>query len=123
MTGGSNRPGIALIEVLISVALIGVGLVTIVRALDVCVRTVSRSGETNIATVLLDEAILEVTQVQPMESHSSQSGRFEAPYEKFYWDAQSGFIEDTSFLEITVNVRWTDSKREHKVTARRIVLR
>ncbi len=122
MARPTSRAGIALIEVLVSMVLIGVGVVTIVRALDTCVRSVNRTQDAAEAAMLLGEILLDATQVQPLKPGTELSGRFESPYEKFSWDAKCESMDESPFSRVTVTVRWKASKKERQVSAKRILL-
>jgi len=121
--GRSNKAlGVALIEVLVSVVLIGVGLVTIVRALDICVRTTRRVRDVQQAERLLDEVLLDAAWLDPPAAGTRLSGRFDAPHGRFHWDVKTETVGNTPFLSVRATVRWGDSRRARRVTGERVML-
>ncbi len=123
MVKRTNWSGIALIEVLVSIVLIGLGLVAIVSGFDVSIRTMGRCQDTEVASMLLEDVLMDAFWVQKLEAGATLTGRCDSPNNRFSYDVKSQSLETVPFLKITATIRWQDGGRERQVTARRVVLR
>ncbi|NLO33434.1 MAG: prepilin-type N-terminal cleavage/methylation domain-containing protein [Candidatus Hydrogenedentes bacterium] len=114
----ASKRGMALIELLVSIVMIGVGMTAIIRALDGCVRTSAVSLDRDIVRPLLEQTLHEHT----FNSDKNDSGRFESPFERFEWRVARKPIEGTPLTEIKTTISWRHGQKRYSMEGSRLCL-
>lgn len=106
--------GIALLEVLLSVSIIGIGMGALLRTISVGTRTQSHVEARALALRLAETKLLELR----LSGHGSQrqevEGQFESPYDGYGWSARiqpSGGEEPFTLVRLSIWSRETGQRR------------
>ncbi len=114
-----THAGLALIELLVSIVIIGVGMTGIIRALDACVRTSFVSLEKERAQSLLDQVLCERSSF----SGKDDSGFFKAPFERFGWSVTKEIVKGTELSEFLCTVSFHHGDKCYQVEGKRLCSR
>lgn len=112
--------GVALVEVLVSVAVIGAGLVSVIGALDTCVRTADHSRQRTTALFLLEESLNAAVASDRLRVGSPMTGRFDKPYDQFSWRWEKEALEVRPWTRVTVTIDWKRANRPMSLSGQRV---
>ncbi len=100
-----GQVGATLIEVLISTAILAVGMAAAMRAIGTCVRTQSQLDDRSMARRLAEQEIATIRVRGIAESPDDMSGQFEDPFGEYSWIAKihrGGDESPFALVEFTV---------------------
>jgi len=102
--------GFTLIEVLVALAVIGVGIVVVHEAFSIGLRTVDLASERATGLMLLHEKAQELSR-EPRQSGETVTGKFDDPFVEYAWEASCEAVPDEDYFLLTVKVVWADGRR------------
>ena len=100
-----RRVGATLLEVLISTAILAVGMAATMRAIGTCARTQSQLEDRTTARRLAEQEIATLRVQSTADSPADMTGQFEEPFEEYSWTAKTQRAGDESpfaLVELTV---------------------
>jgi len=113
-SGRNPRGGYILLEVLLSLVLVGVGLTGVMLALRAGLAASERSRHVTAATMLAQQKLAEFRSAPPQRI-GTLNGDFGQEGPDYAWRAQISPMEEHDFYAVTVEVVWTRSGREQSV--------
>jgi type II secretion system protein I len=114
----AGRAGFTLYEVLVATVIVAVGLVTVLRAVGVCLNAERRAEVTATVTMLAQEKMEEIAK-EPTIAVGDDRGDYGDSFADYYWEAQIRQTVITGLDEVIVTVHYTlDGKdQEYILTA------
>lgn len=82
-----SQRGVALLEVLVALVLIGLGVTASLKAIGLCTRSESRATKQMVAMRLAAHQLAVLRSRGQSAGAAEQRGRFDAPYESYSWQA------------------------------------
>lgn len=79
--------GFTLLEVMVALAILGVGLAIVIQAMGLSLRAGRRSRELSVATLLLEDRLSEIRR-EGFPDEGSSEGVFPPPYDNLRWTAE-----------------------------------
>ena len=107
----NNKKGILLLEVIVSVAVLAVGLTTISRSFTNCMRVIETAKDYHTALILAEQVLWEIENKEPEEWDSR--GDFE-DYPEFSWQQNNVEVEDLSLKELDLDIYWKRRNRDYR---------
>ncbi len=101
-----GRNGVTLTEVLVAMVVLGVGLVSVLRALSTCMRTASIIGGESVAEEAAASMLAEIRE-NPQLLLSGDSGVLEGRRSDFQWQREILETGEPGVLAVRVTIRWT----------------
>lgn len=99
------RAGVALLEAMVSVSLVGIGLLTSLRAVGFAATAQSRMEDRVEAMRLVEQQMATLCAQGPGAIQGEMSGRFSPPFEAYSWSAKSfAGGEETPFALVQLRV-------------------
>jgi len=105
-----HSSGFTLIEVLVALAVIGVGIVVVHEAFSIGLRTVDLASERATGLMLLHEKAQELSR-EPRQAGETVMGKFDDPFAGYAWEAACEAVPDEDYLALRVKVSWADGRR------------
>jgi prepilin-type N-terminal cleavage/methylation domain-containing protein len=105
------RAGLTLIEVMLAVAILGIGITALVAAASRCLAVVRRAKNFETARHLL--AVVEVEeplQLKEEIEEGSESGSFSGDFRGFSWQRRITMVgeEDEGLYEVSTRINWSE---------------
>lgn len=82
-----GRRGVALLEVLVALVLIGLGVTASLKAIGLCTRSESRATKQMVAMRLATHQLAVLRSRGQSAGAAEQRGRFDTPYASYSWQA------------------------------------
>ena len=112
--------GFLLVEVLLAVTILAVSLGAVSYALLSTYRNLASSRDYSIALFLLESKMAALSQNKSFQCLSRETGRFENPFERFWFTLESSLPRDqdhgTHLCEATLSVSWPSGKRDRSLS-------
>ncbi len=100
-----RRVGATLLEVLISTAILAVGMAATMRTIGTCARTQSQLEDRSTARRLAEQEIATLRVQSTADTPTDMAGQFENPFEDYSWTAKTHRAGDESpFAPIELTV-------------------
>lgn len=109
-----GKKGFLLLEVLVSVAVITVGLIYIIRSFSISTRAIATSRDYIKAVSLLEGKIWEYEQAREIKS-GEDKGAFEENRE-FEWELNAETEKETALNKTRLQVSWEERHRKQTVS-------
>ena len=113
--GRASQRGMTLIEVLLALAILGLGLTVLIESAARCLAMARKAKNFETARYLLHRVELE----HPLDASQTltegvEEGDFEAPYEHFSWRRMliAAGLDDEPIFEVHTTIFWADGQRE-----------
>lgn len=121
-----NEKGYLLFEVILSVAILSLGLVMLVRCFTTPLKAVKVS-ENHLKAALLLEEKMEELQTQSQSHSEAESGTFPDYSEKFKWRVETSRDVNASWdndklIEAKLTVFWQEGKKERSIHLTSLIL-
>jgi len=113
-TGKKRETGFTLLEIMITLAIIGIALVAILRSLGMSMDVSNESRNISIATFLAKGKMAEI-ESQGFPETGETNGDFGDENPGFRWEKSISRIEIEGLRKIVVNILWGEGKSEKKV--------
>lgn len=113
-----KNSGVLLLEVLITVSLLGVGLTVILQAFSASIGAIRTAQQYTRAAFLAEDKLSQIKQeaLQGDDIAAGQeSGEFSEENKDFSWESEINPLEDTSLNEAKITVSWQQKDRENEV--------
>ena len=114
------KRGFLLFEVMVTVAILSLGLVLVLRSFTVCLGASRLSQNYMQACLLLEEKMAELEMMGTSFAEiEPSSGNFSSPYEQFNWKIEKRALkeeEDLGLDEVTLNIFWPEARRKESIT-------
>ena len=109
------RRGMTLIEVLLALAILGLGLAVLIESTARCLGVARRAKNFEAARYLLHRVELEhpLSGDQPL-TEGVEEGVFDAPYDRFSWRRTliGAGLEGEPLFEVHTQITWAEDRRE-----------
>lgn len=105
-TGAGRRGGITLVEVLVAMVVLGVGLVSVLRALSTCMRAAGIIGGEAIAEAAAARMLSELRE-NPQLLLSGDSGDLGGERPGFTWRRELRETGEPGVLAVRITMAWT----------------
>lgn len=105
-----HSTGFTLIEILVSLAVISLGIVVVHEAFSVSLRSIDLVSERTTGLMLLQEKAQELCR-EPVQAGESVTGEFGEPFDEYAWEAACEAVPDRDYLWLNVKVSWAKGKR------------
>jgi len=102
--------GFTLMEVLVALAVIGIGVIVVHEAFSVGLRTVDFVSKRTTGLMLLREKVQELSREQ-RQAGETITGAFTDPFDEYKWEATCESVPDEEYLLLTVTVNWNNGQR------------
>ena len=109
-----KNAGFTLLEIMITIAIVGIALVAIMRALAMSVDVCNKSRNISIATLLAKGKMAEV-ESRGFPDAEEISGDFEEEYPGFKWERSISEIGMEGLRKVVVRVLWQEGESEENV--------
>jgi len=110
------RAGLTLIEVMMALAIVGIGLVTLISAASQCLAVVQQSRSYEVARNLLTRVELEEPlQLKEEIREEIESGSFTGEYSEYRWTREIEMVgdnEEDGLYKVTMRVYWSRRGKE-----------
>ncbi len=106
--------GFLLLEVLVSMAIISIGLVYIVRSFSSSMRAIDTSNKFLKSVALIEEKMWEIEAAAGIEA-GQDHGRFEDA-EGYTWNIEAEEIEDSNINDVKLKVEWKGPSATQRVS-------
>ena len=110
-----RRQGMTLIEVLLAMAILGVGLAVLIEAAARCLAVTRRAQNFETARHLLYRLELEHPLGRDQEvEEGSEQGQFERPWDNYHWEREvtrAGNKKEEPFYQVRTRIAWSDAGR------------
>lgn len=107
-----NRDGIALMEVLLSMAIVGIALAALLNASSAALRTESKAEERAVGERLAELQLLAIRSGQAPREPGESQGQFAEPFSQYSWTCRiDPSQEEDPFLLVTLEVRKGEGRR------------
>jgi prepilin-type N-terminal cleavage/methylation domain-containing protein len=117
----ANLRGFTLVEVLATIAFIGILLPSVVEGVNCCMRAASESRSQSQAAALAQSKLAELTASAQLQ-HATLSGDFGADWPGYQWKAElSEYSQAPSLRRLDVTVTWRRGSVEHNLTLSTLV--
>ena len=110
-----DRQGMTLIEVLLALAILGLGLAVLIESTARCLGVARKAKNFEAARYLLNRVELE----HPLDTGDAlaagvEEGVFDPPYENFSWSRTivPAGLDDEPLFEVYTRITWADDRRE-----------
>jgi len=110
-----NKRGFLLYDVLLALAILSIGLVTVLRSFSTSLQAVRTSRDYFKATLLLEDKLWEMERENSLPPGISRSS---FPSSKFSWKVETSAIEeeeDMSLSAVKVTISWKEGKGEKDI--------
>ncbi|MCX6995937.1 MAG: prepilin-type N-terminal cleavage/methylation domain-containing protein [Kiritimatiellaeota bacterium] len=113
--GAPARRGMTLIEVLLALAILGLGLAVLIESTARCLGVARKAKNFEAARYLLHRVELEhpLSTDQPL-TEGVEEGAFDAPYDRFAWRRMliAAGLDDEPLFEVRTQISWAEDRRE-----------
>ncbi|HMP74451.1 MAG TPA: prepilin-type N-terminal cleavage/methylation domain-containing protein [Kiritimatiellia bacterium] len=114
-----RRAGLTLVEVILAVAILGIGLTALVTAASRTLHVLRQAKNLDTARELF--GLLEATkpiQLEDKMEDAAGSGTFPRPYQNYRWTRDVEIVgdEEDGLWQLIVSIMWTENNRPRKET-------
>ncbi len=110
----SMNNGFTLIEVLVALAILTSGIITIFYAFSTSIRMAGYINSYTQANICLQRQITRIRNEKKIIV-GQQEGSIEGT--KFYWNSEITPTEEASLKELSVRIHWKENKQTHQIDA------
>lgn len=113
----NNRKAFLLFEVVLTIAILSIGLVFVVRSVSMCMKVANESLKYSQAINLAHQKMFELElDSQPVGLETlSGSGSF-SDNEDFAWEYSVDKFDGENYGKLTLNISWKSNKRENNLS-------
>jgi len=109
-----NNKGFLLLEVMVSVAILSIGLVFVLGSFMSSIRAMSLSEDYFKASLLLEDKLYEVYNTELKER--SLSDEFDDFGKRFSWHLDVEKLEDFPLFQVGLKILWDKRTRQHELS-------
>ena len=106
-----RRRGFTLLEVIVSLVLLATGLVMVMEAFTVGLRTSAAADRRSVAALLLQDKMEELKK-EPLLTSGSDEGDFGEDFEEYMWRVDISETDVPGLVHVAVTVSWMEPRGE-----------
>lgn len=107
--------GFSLVEVIIAVAILSVGITSVLQAFSFCARSSGLSCDIIKATFLAEDKLQELEFKEKQGKISSEPVQVKDTYDKFSWQYNLALNAELNLYTLGLNITWTRANREEEL--------
>jgi prepilin-type N-terminal cleavage/methylation domain-containing protein len=110
-----NKKGFSLLELIVSMAILSVGIIMVLQALSFSVRVTGLSGDIIRAVFLAQDKIQELEFKERQGLIKQEPAEAEGKQEKFQWNYQLALNPDLNLYQLNFLVSWQRANRKEEI--------
>jgi type II secretion system protein I len=118
----AGRKGFMLLELIVSLAILSAGLLSVARSFIPSLRAGNSSRQYTLACTLAEEKLSELEQSADLSEGEMQGG-FEETYSEFSWKSEVKASSNENLNHVMVTILWEEKGREKEVKLATLLLK